>query len=170
VIRCRDSLAQFVIDEAEKIEHVRVLTAPFVTVVVVAGVLMTPWLQAEEPDVPGHSYYLDFLDMIAVLEQVQHSSSLAGVRENLVSPYPAYPAEMLFAGENVVPVVHVGDAAGEQVAIMLGRVVCAVDVDAMLAERVDDDGGLSAGPIFKVAIPGNLFRHCVLPKLIFYLI
>jgi hypothetical protein len=107
------------------------------------------------------------------LEQVKHSSSLAGVRQKLVSPppaYPAYPAEMLFADENVVPVVHVGNATGEQVAIMLGRVVCAVDVDSALAERVDDDGGLSAGPILKVAIPGNLFRHCALPKLIFYLI
>jgi hypothetical protein len=170
VIRCRDSLAQFVIDEAEKIEHVRVLTAPFVTVVVVAGVLMTPWLQAEEPDVPGHSYYLDFLDMIAVLEQVQHSTSLAGVRENLVSPYPAYPAEMLFAGENVIPVVHVGNATGVQVAIMLGRVVFASDVDPALAERVDDNGGLSPGRVFKVAVPETLFRHCGLPKLIIYLI
>jgi len=53
---------------------------------------------------------------------------------------------------------------------MLGRVVCAVDVDSILAERVDDNGGLSAGPIFKVAIPESLFRHCALPKLIFYLI
>jgi len=68
VIRRRDSLAQFVIDEAEKIEHVGVLTTRFVTVIVVTGVLMTPWLQAEEHDVPGHSYYLDFLDTIAVLE------------------------------------------------------------------------------------------------------
>ena len=170
VIRRRDSLAQLVIDEAEKIEHVGVLTARFVTVVVVTGVLMTPRLQAEEPDVPGHSYRLDFLDMIAVLEQVQHSSSLAGVRQRLVSPYPAYPAEMLFAGENVVPVVHEGNAAGVQVAIMLGRVVLAFDVDSALAERVDDNGGLSAGPIFKVAIPESLFRHCALPKLIFYLI
>ena len=68
VVRCRDSLAKFVIDEAEKIEHVGVLTTPFVTVVVVTGVLMTPRLQAEEHDVPGHSYHLDFLDTIAVLE------------------------------------------------------------------------------------------------------
>ena len=68
VIRCRDSLAQFVIDEAEKIDHVGVLTTRFVTVVVVTGVLMTPRLQAEEHDVPGYSYYLDFLDTIAVLE------------------------------------------------------------------------------------------------------
>ena len=112
VIRRRDSLAQLVIDEVENIEHVGVLTTCFVTVVVVTGVLMTPRLQAEEPDVPGHSYHLDFLDMIAVLEQVKHSSSLASVRQRLVSPYPAYPAEMLFAGENVVPVVHVGDATG----------------------------------------------------------
>ena len=68
VIRRRDSLAQFVIDEIEKIEHVGVLTTPFVTVVVVTGVLMTPRLQAEEHDVPGNSYHLDFLDTIAVLE------------------------------------------------------------------------------------------------------
>jgi hypothetical protein len=68
VIRRRDSLAQFVIDEVEKIEHVGVLTTPFVTVVVVTGVLMTPWLQAEQHDVPGYSYYLDFLDTIAVLK------------------------------------------------------------------------------------------------------
>ena len=47
---------------------------------------------------------------------------------------------------------------------MLGRVVYAVDVDSILAERVDDNGGLSAGPIFKVAIPESLFRHCALPK------
>ena len=112
VIRRRDSLAQLVIDEVENIEHAGVLTTCFVTVVVVTGVLMTPRLQAEEPDVPGHSYHLDFLDMIAVLEQVKHSSSPASVRQGLVSPYPAYPAEMLFAGENVVPVVHVGDATG----------------------------------------------------------
>jgi hypothetical protein len=170
VIRRRDSLAQFVIDEVEKIENVGVLTTCFVTIVVVTGVLMTPRLQAEKPDVPGHSYDLDFLDMVAVLEQVKHSSSPAGVRKGLVSPYPAYAAEMLFAGENVVPVVHVGDATGVQVAIMLGRVVCAIDVDSVLAERVDDDGGLPAGPIFKVAIPGSFFRHCALPKLIFYLI
>jgi hypothetical protein len=77
---------------------------------------------------------------------------------------------MLFAGENVIPVVHEGNAAGVQVAIMLGRVVFASDVDSALAERVDDNGGLSAGPIFKVAIPESLFRHCALPKLIFYLI
>ena len=81
-----------------------------------------------------------------------------------MSPHPAHPAEMLFAGENVIPVVHEANAAGVQVAIMLGRVVCAVDVDSILAERVDDNGGLSAGPIFKVAIPESLFRHCALPK------
>jgi hypothetical protein len=131
---------------------------------------MTPRLQAEEPDVPGHSYHLDFLDMIAVLEQVQHSSSLASVRKRLVSPYTAYPAEMLFAGENVVPVVHVGDATGVQVAIMLGQVDLAFDVDSALAERVDDDGGLSARRIDKVALPGSVFRHCALLKLICYLI
>jgi hypothetical protein len=68
VIRCRDSLAQLVIDEAEKIEHVGVLTALFVTVVMVTAVLMTPRLQAEEHHVPGYSYHLDFLDTIAVLE------------------------------------------------------------------------------------------------------
>ena len=170
VIGRRDSLAQFVIDEVEKIEHVGVLTTRFVTVVMVTGVLMTARLQAEEHDAPGHSYRLYFLDPIAVLEQVQHSSPLAGVRQRLVPPHPAYPAEMLFAGENVVPVVHETDAAGVQVAIMLGRVVFAADVDSALAERVDDNGGLSAGPIFKVAIPESLFRHCALPKLIFYLI
>jgi hypothetical protein len=132
---------------------------------------MTPWLQAEQHDVPGHSYRLDFLDMIAVLEQVKHSSSLAGVRETLVSPpsaYPAYPAEMLFADEYVIPVVHEGNATGVQVEVMLGRVVFASDVDSALTERVDDDGGLSAGPIFKMAIPESLFCHCALPKLIIY--
>jgi len=168
VIRRRDSLAQFVIDETEKIEHVGVLTTPFVTVVVVTGVLMTPRLQAEEHDIPGHSYHLDFLDTIAVLEQVQHSSSLAGVRQRLVPPHPAYPAEMLFAGENVIPVVHEANATRVQVAIMLGRVVFASDVDSALAERVDDNGGLAAGPIFEVAIPETLFCHCGLPKLIIY--
>jgi hypothetical protein len=85
-----------------------------------------------------------------------------------VSPYPAYPAEVLFAGENVIPVVHEGNAAGVQVAIMLGRVVFASDVDSALAERVDDNGGLSAGPIFKLAVPESLFCHCGLPKLIIY--
>jgi hypothetical protein len=85
-----------------------------------------------------------------------------------VSPHPAYPAEMLFAGENVIPVVHEANAAGVQVAIMLGRVVFASDVDSALAEGVDDNGGLSAGPIFKVAIPEILFRHCALPKLIIF--
>src|SRR5438477_11919603 len=73
---------------------------------------------------------------------------------------------MLFAGENVIPVVHEGDATGVQVAIMLGRVVFASDVDSVLAEGVDDNGGLSAGPILKVAVPGSRFRHCALPKLI----
>ena len=68
VIRCRDSLAQFVIDEVEKVEHVVVLATSFVAVVVVTGVLMTPRLQAQEHDVPGHSYYFDFLDTVAVLE------------------------------------------------------------------------------------------------------
>jgi len=87
-----------------------------------------------------------------------------------VSPYPAYPAEMLFAGENVIPVVHVGNATGVQVAIMLGRVVFASDVDPALAERVDDNGGLSAGRVFEVAIPETFFCHCGLPKLIIYLI
>jgi hypothetical protein len=86
-----------------------------------------------------------------------------------VSPHPAYPAEMLFAGEDVIPVVHEANATGVQVAIMLGRVVFASDVDSALAERVDDNGGLSAGPILKVAVPGSLFRHCAaLPKLIFH--
>jgi hypothetical protein len=131
---------------------------------------MTARLQAEEHDVPGHSYRLYFLDPIAVLEQVKNSSPLAGVRQRLVSPYAAYPAEMLFAGENVIPVVHEGDAAGMQVAIMLGRVVFAADVDPALAERVDDNGGLSAGRVFKVAIPEILFRHSGLPKSIIYLI
>jgi len=164
----RDPLAQLVIDEAEKIEHVGVLTALFVTIVMVTGVLMTPRLQAQEHDVPGYPYYLDFLDTIAVLEQVQHSSSLAGVRQRLVSPHPAYAAEMLLAGENVIPVVHEGNAAGVQVTVMLGRVGFASDVDSALAERVDDNGGLSAGPIFKVAVPEILFCHCGLPKLIIY--
>ena len=164
VIRRRDSLAQLVIDEVENIEHVGVLTTCFVTVVVVTGVLMTPRLQAEEPDVPGHSYHLDFLDMIAVLEQVQHSSSPASVRQGLVSPYPAYPAEMLFAGENVVPVVHVGDATGcRSRSCSAGSCAPSMSIPS-LAERVDDNGGLSAGPIFKVAIPESLFRHCALPK------
>jgi len=85
-----------------------------------------------------------------------------------VSPYPAYPAEVLFAGENVIPVVHEGNAAGVQVAIMLGRVVFASDVDSALAERVDDNGGLSAGPIFKLAVPEILFCHCASRKLIIY--
>jgi len=170
VIRRRDSLAQFLVDETEKIKHVGVLTTPFVTVVVVTGVLMTPRLQAEEHDVPGNSYYLDFRDTVVVLEYVQHSSLLAGVHRTLGSPHPAYPAEMLFAGENVIPVVHEGNATGVQVAIMLGQVGFAADVDSALAERVDDNGGLPAGPIFKVAIPESLFRHCALPKLIFYLI
>ena len=171
VIRCRDPLAQFVIDEAEEIEYVGVLATLFVAVVVVTGVLMTARLQAEEHDVPGHAYRLDFLDMIAVLEQVKHSSSLAGVRQELVSPpsaYPAYPAEMPFANENVVPVVHEGDATRVHVTVMLGRVGFAADVDSALAERVDDDSGLSAGPIFKVAIPESLFCHCALPKLVNY--
>jgi hypothetical protein len=75
---------------------------------------------------------------------------------------------MLFAGENVIPVVHEANAAGVQVAIMLGRIVLASDVDSALAERIDDNGGLSAGPIFKVAIPEILFCHCALPKLIIY--
>ena len=70
----RDSLAQFVVDEAEKIEHVGVLTAPFVTVVVAASVLMTPRVQAEEHDVPDHSYDLDFRGTVVDLEYVQHSS------------------------------------------------------------------------------------------------
>jgi hypothetical protein len=168
VIRCRDSLAQFVIDEVEKVEHVGVLATSFVAVVVVTGVLMTPRLQAQEHDVPGHPYDLDFLGMIAVLEQVQYSSSLAGIRQRLVSPHPAYRAEMPFAGEDVIPVVHEGDATGVQVTIMLGRVVFASDVDPALAERVDDNGGLSAGPIFKVAVPEILFCHSGLPKLIIY--
>ena len=85
-----------------------------------------------------------------------------------MSPHPAHPAEMLFAGENVIPVVHEANAAGVQVAIMLGRVVFASDIDSALAERVDDNGGLSAGPILKVAVPGSRFGHCALPKLIIY--
>src|SRR5512142_1973016 len=162
VIRRRDSLAELVIDEAEKFEHVGVLTARVVTVVVVTGVLVTPWLQADEHDVPGHSFYLDFLDTIAVLEQVKHSSPLAGVRNDLMSPYPAYPAEMLFAGENVIHVVHEGNATGMHVTVMLGRIVFASDVDPALAERVDDNGGLSAGPILEVAVPGSRLRHYAL--------
>ena len=169
MIRRRDSLAQFVVDEAEKIEHVGVLTAPFVTVVVVTGVLMTPRVQAEEHDVPDHSYNLDFRDtVVGLLEYVQHSSWLAGVHRTLGSPPPAYPAEILFAGENVIPVVHEGNAAGVQVAVILGLVGFAADVDSLLAERVDDNGGLSAGPSLKVAVPENLFCHCALPKLIIY--
>jgi hypothetical protein len=82
--------------------------------------------------------------------------------------YPAYPAEMLFADENVIPVVHEGNATGVQVAIMLGWVVFASDVDSALAERVDDNGGLSAGPILKIAVPGSRLRHYALPKLINY--
>ena len=162
VIRRRDSLAQFVLDEAEKIEHVGVLSAPLVTVVVVTDVLMAPRVQANEHDVPGHSYDLDFRD--TVLEYVQHSLLLAGVHWTLGSPHPAYPAEILFAGENVIPVVHEGNAAGVHVAVVLGPVGFAADVDSALAERVDDDGGLSAGPGLKVAVPESLFCHCALPN------
>jgi hypothetical protein len=75
---------------------------------------------------------------------------------------------MLVAGENVIPVVHEGNATGVQVAVMLGLVGFSADVDSALAERVDDNGGLSAGPIFKVAVPESLFRHCALPELIIY--
>src|SRR5580704_14420630 len=168
VIRRRDSLAQFLVDEAEKIEHVGVLNAPFVTVVIVTGVLMTPRVQAEEHDVPDHSYYLDYRDtVVVVLEYVQHPSWLAGVHRTLGSPlHPAYLAEILFAGENVIPVVHEGNATGVQVAVILGLVGFAADVDSALAERVDDNGGLSAGPILKLAVPENFFCHCALPKLI----
>jgi hypothetical protein len=163
MIRRRDSLAQLVVDEAEKIEDVGVLTAPFVTVVVVTGVLMTPRVQAEEHDVPDHSYYLDFRDTVAVvLEYVQHSLLLAGVHRTLGSSYPAYPAEILFAGENVIPVVHEGNATGVQVAVFFGPVGFAADVDSALAERVDDNGGLSAGPSLKVAVPVILFCHIAL--------
>jgi hypothetical protein len=162
VIRSRDSLAEFVVDEAEKIEDVGVLTAPFVTVVVVTGVPMTPRVQAEEHDVPDHSYYLDFRGTVVDLEYVQHSLLLAGVHRTLGSPYPAYPAEILFAGENVIPVVHEGNATGVQVAVFFGPVDFAADVDSALAERVDDDGGLSAGPSLKVAVPVILFCHCAL--------
>ena len=167
VVGGRESFAKFVIDEAEQIEHVGVLTTRFVTVVMVTGVLVTPRLQAEEHDVPGYSYDLDFLGVIAVLEQVQHASPIAGTGQRLVSPHPAYPAEMLFAEENVILVVHEADATGMQVAIMLGRIVLAADVDPALAERADDNGGLAASPIFKVAVPETLFCHCGLPKLIF---
>ena len=66
---------------------------------------------------------------------------------------------MLFAGENVIPVVHEGNATGVQVAVMLGLVGFAADVNSALAERVDDNGGLSAGPSLKVAVPGILFCH-----------
>jgi hypothetical protein len=86
----------------------------------------------------------------------------------LVSPHPAYPAEILFAGENVIPVVHEGNATGVQVAVILGLVGFASDVDSVVAERVDDNGGLSAGPSLKVAVPENFFCHCALPKLIIY--
>jgi hypothetical protein len=68
----------------------------------------------------------------------------------------------------VIHVVHEGNATGVQVAVLLGPVDFAADVDSALAKRVDDDGGLSAGPSLKVAVPGNLFCHCALPKLIIY--
>ena len=74
MIRRRDFLAQFVLDEAERIEHVGVLTAPFVAVIVVTDVLMTPRVQANEYDVPGHWYDLDFRGTVVGLEYVQHSS------------------------------------------------------------------------------------------------
>src|SRR5580700_5290077 len=161
VIRRRDSLAQFVVDETEKIEHVGVLTAPFVTVVVVTGVLMTPRVQADEHDVPDHSYYLDLRGPVVDLKYVQHSLLLAGVHRTLGSPHPAHPAEILLAGENVIPVVHEGNATWVHVAVILGPVGFAADVDSALAERVDDNGGLSAGPGLKVAVP-NFFCHCAL--------
>jgi len=160
VIRRRDSLAQFVLDEAEKLEHVGVLTAPLVTVVVVTDVLMTPRVQANEHNVPGHSYDLDFRD--TALEYVQHSSLLAGVHRTLGSRPPAYPAEILFAGENVIPVVHEGNAARVQVAVLLGLVGFAADVDSALAERIDDDFGLLGGSLLKIAVPEALFCHCAL--------
>jgi hypothetical protein len=164
VIRRGNSLAKLVIDVTEKIENTSVLTAPFVTVVVVTGVLMSSRLQAEEHDVPGHSFYLDFLDTVVFLEYAQHSSMAAGVHRTLGSPTPACPAQMLFAGENMIPVVHMGNATRVQVAIMLGLVGFAVDVDSALAERVDDNGSLSAGRSLKVAMPVILFRHCALPN------
>jgi hypothetical protein len=77
---------------------------------------------------------------------------------------PAFPAEILFAGENVIPVVHEGNATAVQVAVMLGLVDFAADVDSALAECVNDDGGLSAGLSLKVAVPENFFRHCALPN------
>jgi len=168
MIRRRDPLAQFVVDETEKIEHVGVLTAPFVTVVVVTGVLMTPRVQAEEQDVPDHSYYLDFRGTVVGLEYVQHSSLLAGVHRTLGSPYPAYPAEILLAGENVIPVVHEGNATGVQVVVFFGVVgeTADFDRDFAVAERVDDDLGLRNGLILKRmlkrAVPVILFCHCAL--------
>jgi hypothetical protein len=93
---------------------------------------------------------------------------LAGVHRTLGSPYPAHSAEILLAGENVIPVVHEGNATRVQVAVILGMVGFTADVDSVLAERVDDDGGLSAGLSLKVAIPESLFCHCALPKLIIY--
>jgi hypothetical protein len=128
---------------------------------------MTPWVQAEEHDVPDHSYYLDFRDL-GVLEYVQHSSLLAGVHRRLGSPYPAYPAEIPFAGENVIPVVHEGNATGVQVAVLLGPVGFAADVDSALAERIDDDFGLLGGSLLEIAVPEAPFCHCALPKFIIY--
>jgi hypothetical protein len=113
---------------------------------------MTPRAQAEEHDVPDHSYYLDFRGtVVVVLEYVQHSSWLAGVHKTLVSPPPAYPAEILFAGENVIPVVHEGNTTGVQVVVFFGVVgeTADFDRDFAVAERVDDDLGLRNGLILK---------------------
>jgi hypothetical protein len=99
-------------------------------------------------DAPGDLRDVDIPDFV-LLEYVQHASLPAGVLDPLEAAGPVGPAEVLLAGQDPVPGVHVGDAA------VLGGYPA--DVDVALRERVDDDGRLVTVPrVFQSLMPG----HC----------
>ena len=136
MIERRESRAEFVLDASEQEMRVALVT------------LRAIGPQVDGDDAPGNLPDVDIPDFV-LPEYVQHASLPVGVLNPLKAADPVDPAEVLLAGQDPVPGVHVGDAA------VLGG--DAADIDVALGERVDDDGRLVTVPcVFQSLMPG----HC----------
>jgi hypothetical protein len=140
VIQRRESRAEFVFDASEQEMRVALVT------------LRAIGAQVDGDDAPGDLPDLDIPDFV-LPEYVQHASLPVGVLDPLEAADPLYPAEVLLAGQDPVPGVHIGDAA------VLGGY--ADDIDVALGECVDDDGRLVTVPcVCQSLMPG----HCASPE------
>ena len=177
VIRRRDPRAEFGVDAVEKVEHVGRLTAASRVAFRGPAAEASSWRGGfKSRSTTSLTTRLTATSSIpwVLLEYIQYSSLLPGVLNSLGFRRSAFPAEILFAGEDAVLGVHVGNATGVQVVVFFGVVAETADFDRdfAVAERVDDDlglrDGLSLKRMLKRAVPVILFCHCALPKLIIY--